>query len=114
MELLKITEQDRQLFEKYKPLNETIRTGGFVRNYTAEAYTHLIYLYSRYISPSHTFTHWCSDCRFQLVQQLYLWYEKQNYEMTTQEQDKDVSVLNDIEIDAPIKKRGRKKKTDGQ
>jgi hypothetical protein len=107
-----ITEEDRLLFEKYAELNETAKRSGFVRNYTTEAYANILYLYVKYVSEKQQFSHWCSDCRLQLVKQLYTWYD--NYLINHAE-----VVVNEIAeivgepmpiVEQTKKKRGRKPK----
>jgi hypothetical protein len=113
MELLKITDTDNLTFQKYISLYETIKTSGFVKNYTADAYRDMLNLYMKYVSPAHNFTHWCGDCRMQLVTRLYDWYNAQSIPDTSVVDIQQPSVMQDIET--PVKKtRTRKKNKDGQ
>lgn len=114
MEIL-ITEQDHNKFKKYYELFETAKNSGFVRNYTTEAYNDMLGMYIKYVNHTHTFAHWCGDCRLQLVMQLYNWYEKNNKSEKSEkgeiseEQIKTV-VVTDDESKQVKKKRGRKPK----
>ena len=69
MELL-----DKEIFEKHKHLYECFKKHGFIKNYTKDVYTSLIGLYMKYVSKQHTFSHWCSSCRMELIEALYKWY----------------------------------------
>lgn len=76
-----MTDQDLELFKKHLPLYECYKKHEFIRNYSKEVYTELIYLYTTYVNEKHSFSHWCSSCRVDLVVQLYGWY--MNEENTT-------------------------------
>lgn len=69
-----MTPEDHELFKKHLPLYECYKKHEFIRNYSKEVYTELIYLYTTYVNEKHTFSHWCSSCRVDLVVQLYGWY----------------------------------------
>ncbi len=106
MELL-ITETDKAIFEKHISLYETATKSGFVKNFTQEIYRELLYLYMKYITPKHQFSHWCGDCRVLLVKQLYGWYIDTSIEKIH------TSIESDITLpEEPVKKkRGRKPKS---
>lgn len=70
-----INEQDIATFEKYEDLYTCLKKNGFIRNYSKETYTDLLNLYTTYVNPKHSFSHWCSSCRAELVHYLYAWYE---------------------------------------
>ena len=63
------------------PLYECYKKHAFIRNYDKEVYNDLIHLYTTYVNAKHTFSHWCSSCRMELVNYLYGWYT--NEENTT-------------------------------
>lgn len=69
-----MTDQDLEIFKKHFHLYECYKKHAFIRNYNKDVYTDLIYLYTTYISPKHTFSHWCSSCRAELVCYVYAWY----------------------------------------
>lgn len=123
-----ITDDDLQLLKDNYALYKTATKSGFVKNYSAESYKTLIYLYEKYINKDHSFTHWCGDCRFELVLRLYRWAEdQQNFILFQQEAGEkklkidvadiepdtiynaEVTLAPDGEIQEP-KKRGRKPK----
>jgi hypothetical protein len=111
MEFL-ISQEDQIIFEKYQSLYDTIKSSGFVRNYTIQAYKDMIYLYTKYITASHSYTHWCGDCRLQLVKHLYTWYEKQLLDNADRVIKEIVEAVGENENVEPVKKkRGRKPKS---
>lgn len=69
-----IHEQDKALFDKNFFLYDMLIKHQFVKNYTKETYSELIYLYTKYVNDKHNFSHWCSSCRAELVNHLYNWY----------------------------------------
>jgi hypothetical protein len=66
--------EDLELFKKHFELYECYKKHAFIRNYSKEVYTDLIYLYTKYVNEKHQFSHWCSSCRAELVQYLYGWF----------------------------------------
>ena len=79
--MIQISPEDLELFKKHFHLYECYKKHAFIRNYSKEVYTELIYLYTKYISEKHQFSHWCSSCRAELVNYLFNWYV--NEENTT-------------------------------
>lgn len=69
-----MTFEDYALFQKHMPLYESYKKHAFIRNYSKEVYTEMIYLYTKYVNPKHNFSHWCSSCRMELVNYLYGWF----------------------------------------
>jgi hypothetical protein len=69
-----MTPEDLELFKKHFELYECYKKHAFIRNYSKEVYTDLIYLYTNYVNEKHQFSHWCSSCRAELVQYLYGWF----------------------------------------
>jgi hypothetical protein len=69
-----MTPEDLELFKKHFELYECYKKHAFIRNYSKEVYTDLIYLYTKYVNEKHQFSHWCSSCRAELVQYLYGWF----------------------------------------
>ena len=116
-----MTPEDLELFKKHMPLYESYKKHAFIRNYSKEVYTEMIYLYTTYVNPKHNFSHWCSSCRMELVNYLYGWYT--NEENTTwyrQQSEPAAELLEGVEVAfAEIEKiieniptkRGRKPKT---
>jgi len=100
-----ITAEDILLFEKHLELYTCLKKHSYIRNYTKETYNELVGLYIKYVSPTHSFSHWCSSCRAELVHFLYSWYEAN---APTNVYSEDVPVLEPTE--APIVKRTRKTK----
>lgn len=76
-----MTPEDQELFKKHFHLYECYKKHAFIRNYSKDVYAELIHLYTTYVNPKHTFSHWCSSCRAELVNYLYGWYT--NEENTT-------------------------------
>jgi len=72
-----MTSEDLEIFKKHFHLYECYKKHSFIRNYDKDVYTDLIYLYMKYISPTHTYSHWCSSCRLELVNHLYSWYSNE-------------------------------------
>jgi len=108
-----MTPEDLELFKKHMPLYECYKKHAFIRNYEKDVYTELIHLYTTYVSPKHTFSHWCSSCRMELVNYLYGWYT--NTEHTTWYRDQEEVVAEEIVaqeegVTAPVK-RTRKTST---
>lgn len=100
-----ITAEDILIFEKHLDLYTCLKKHSYIRNYTKETYNELVALYIKYVSPTHSFSHWCSSCRAELVNFLYSWYEAN---APTNVYAEDVPVLEPTE--APIVKRKRTKK----
>jgi hypothetical protein len=69
-----MTPEDLELFKKHFELYECYKKHAFIRNYSKEVYTELIYLYTKYVNDKHQFSHWCSSCRAELVNYLYGWF----------------------------------------
>lgn len=116
-----MTPEDLELFKKHMPLYECYKKHAFIRNYEKDVYTELIHLYTTYVNPKHTFSHWCSSCRMELVNYLYGWYT--NEENTTwyrQQTEVAAEILEGVDaafdeiekiIESTPAKRGRKPKT---
>jgi hypothetical protein len=112
-----INQADIDIFEKHIELYQSLKKHDFIRNYTKEVYNELLCLYITYVSPTHTFSHWCSSCRSELVSQLYKWYEANHptqwYAPEHETQVKEVPVVeqdsNKEIINLPPKKRRTKK-----
>lgn len=68
-----ITPEDLIILKENYSLYETASRSGFVKNYSIQIYRSLLNLYSKYISSTHSYSHWCGDCRFDLVLRLYQW-----------------------------------------
>lgn len=76
-----MTPNDKLLFEKHIELYEQIKRHSFCKNYSIEVYHDLVELYTRYVSKSHNFSHWCTSCRMELVEVLYNWYSANTNEV---------------------------------
>lgn len=96
-----INEQDKQTFEENYHLYEMLVKHSFIRNYTKETYSQLIYLYTKYVSDKHNFSHWCSSCRTELVNHLYQWYNNNK-------ENQPVAVIETSEVQEVLKKRRKK------
>jgi len=106
--------EDLELFKKHMPLYECYKKHAFIRNYEKDVYTDLIHLYTTYVNPIHTFSHWCSSCRVELVNYLYGWFT--NEENTTwyrEQEEVELEVESEVEpaTESAPAKRGRKPKT---
>jgi hypothetical protein len=104
-----ITEQDKELFEKNLHLYEMLIKHSFVRNYTKETYSELINLYTRYVSSTNNFSHWCSSCRTELVNHLYQWYVNNKIPNETPTTPQEVNENDIIEQQIQVYKKKRKK-----
>jgi hypothetical protein len=112
-----MTPEDHELFKKHFELYECYKKHAFIRNYSKTVYTELIHLYTTYINPKHTFSHWCSQCRVELVCAVYgwytneentTWYRKQTEETAAEEvQEVEVSFTTEAPVieNKPIKRR---------
>jgi hypothetical protein len=93
-----ISQEDLITLKENYSMYQTASKSGFVKNYSIEIYRKLIDLYKRNISEQHSFSHWCGDCRFDLVLRLYNWALQQeqfnNYINSIEEQAEEVSVIN--------------------
>lgn len=98
-----INEQDILTFDKYEDLYTCLKKNGFIRNYSKETYNDLLKLYTAYINPKHSFSHWCSSCRAELVHHLYTWYQVNKQEVEVQ------VVTEDVPQGTPIKKTRKRK-----
>ena len=81
-----INEIDKEIFERHYPLYEMWKKHQFVKNYEKDVYSNLITLYTKYVSDKHSFSHWCSSCRAELIHHLYNWYVSQNVELPVKEE----------------------------
>jgi hypothetical protein len=81
-----INEIDKEIFERHYPLYEMWKKHQFVKNYEKDVYSNLITLYTKYVSNKHSFSHWCSSCRAELIHHLYNWYVSQNVELPVKEE----------------------------
>lgn len=99
-----------EFLNAHRSLYESIMKAGYCRNYTKEIFVELSEIHLLYIGK-HNLNHWCSECRIQLVRQVYRWYESLSDQLLA---DTDKEMPSDIsEEDQPIKKkRGRKKKSE--
>jgi hypothetical protein len=89
-----MTAEDQELFKKHFELYECYKKHSFIRNYSKTVYTELIHLYTTYISTKHTFSHWCSSCRAELVTAVYNWYTNEaNTTWYKEEKVEDVTKL---------------------
>lgn len=105
-----MTPEDLELFKKHFELYECYKKHAFIRNYSKEVYTDLIYLYTKYVNEKHSFSHWCSSCRAELVNYLYGWFTNETH-TTWYKEDKPVKeevipVIEEPVIEnKPIKRR---------
>lgn len=67
-------QEHKDILEKYVGLYDMYDKYMYIRNYTQEAYDKLLQVYVDNISTKHTFSHWCSTCRTDLVLSVYRWY----------------------------------------
>lgn len=109
-----MTPEDLDLFKKHFHLYECYKKHAFIRNYSKEVYTDLIYLYTKYVNEKHQFSHWCSSCRAELVNYLYAWYVNENHTTWYKEDHPEVeevkTVLKEPVIQSkPIKRRRKTK-----
>lgn len=109
-----MTPEDLELFKKHFHLYECYKKHAFIRNYSKEVYTDLIYLYTKYVNEKHQFSHWCSSCRAELVNYLYAWYVNENHTTWYKEDHPEVeevkTVLEEPVIQSkPIKRRRKTK-----
>ena len=109
-----MTPEDQELFKKHFHLYECYKKHAFIRNYSKEVYTDLIYLYTKYVNEKHQFSHWCSSCRAELVNYLYGWYVNENHTTWYKEDQPEVqevkTVLEEPVIKSkPIKRRRKTK-----
>lgn len=105
--------KDKELFETHKHLYESLVKHSFIRNYTKDVYNDLVHLYTTYVSPKNSFSHWCSSCRAELVQHLYNWYVHYSDNNPVEEPVQE-PVQQDVQVDVPIEelvtpKRKRRK-----
>lgn len=77
--MTQISPEDLELFKKHFELYECYKKHAFIRNYSKEVYTDLIYLYTKYVNQKHQFSHWCSSCRAELVNYLYGWFTNETH-----------------------------------
>ena len=99
-----MTPEDHELFKKHMELYECYKKHAFIRNYDKEVYNDLIHLYTTYVNAKHTFSHWCSSCRMELVNYLYGWYT--NEEHTTWYREQEV-VTEPEAVPAPTTRKRR-------
>lgn len=104
-----MTPEDHELFKKHMELYECYKKHSFIRNYSKEVYGDLIYLYTTYVNAKHTFSHWCSSCRMELVNYLYGWYT--NEEHTTWYRQQEEESVNLVEEQPAPTKKTRKTST---
>ena len=102
-----MTPEDHELFKKHMELYECYKKHAFIRNYDKEVYNDLIHLYTTYVNAKHTFSHWCSSCRMELVNYLYGWYTNEEHTTWYREQE---AVTEPEAVPAPAK-RTRKTST---
>ena len=111
--MIQISPEDLELFKKHFHLYECYKKHAFIRNYSKEVYTELIYLYTKYINDKHQFSHWCSSCRAELVNYLYGWFVKETH-TTWYKEDQPVveevpAIIEEPVIEnKPIKRRRKK------
>ena len=111
--MIQISPEDLELFKKHFDLYECYKKHAFIRNYSKEVYTELIYLYTKYINEKHQFSHWCSSCRAELVNYLYAWFVNETH---TTWYKKDEPVVEEVPAiieepvieNKPIKRRRKK------
>ena len=88
-----MTPEDHELFKKHMELYECYKKHAFIRNYSKEVYNDLIHLYTTYVNAKHTFSHWCSSCRMELVNYLYGWYTNEEHTTWYREQEEAAALL---------------------
>jgi hypothetical protein len=99
--MIQITPEDLELFKKHFHLYECYKKHAFIRNYSKEVYTDLIYLYTTYVNEKHSFSHWCSSCRAELVNYLYAWFVNETH-TTWYKEDQPVEVEAPAIIEEPV------------
>ena len=105
-----MTPEDLELFKKHFELYECYKKHAFIRNYSKEVYTDLIYLYTKYVNQKHQFSHWCSSCRAELVNYLYGWFTNETHTTwykheEVQEDEVPFAVEEPVIENKPIKRR---------
>ena len=120
-----ILNEDLLVLKENFTLYQTASKSGFVKNYSILVYRQLLNLYTKYVSAQHSYSHWCGDCRFDLVLRLYGWALQQpEFEaMINQPVEPEVIIPNLIAVETPDivvnndnaitelkKKRGRPKR----
>jgi hypothetical protein len=107
-----LTNEEIKFLEDHKYLYDMIIKAGYCKNYTKDVYNTLSDIHNKHISK-HNFTHWCGDCRLQLVKQVYIWYDQIQEKNYNDAMEVFASITNeDVVIDQPEKKkRGRKPKS---
>ena len=108
-----MTPEDLELFKKHFHLFECYKKHAFIRNYSKEVYTDLIYLYTKYVNEKHQFSHWCSSCRAELVQYLYGWFTNETnttwYKHDQIQEEEVPAIIEEPVIEnKPIKRRRKK------
>jgi hypothetical protein len=103
-----LTNEEINFLEDNKYLYEMIQKAGYCRNYTKEVYQSLSDIHIKHIGQ-HTYTHWCGDCRIQLVTIVYRWYDSITEKNYQEAMEVFASITND-DVPTP-KKRGRKPKS---
>ena len=88
-----MTPEDHELFKKHMELYECYKKHAFIRNYDKEVYNDLIHLYTTYVNAKHTFSHWCSSCRMELVNYLYGWYTNEEHTTWYREQEEAAGLM---------------------
>lgn len=96
-----MTPEDLKLFKKHFELYECYKKHAFIRNYSKEVYTELIYLYTKYVNENHQFSHWCSSCRAELVNYLYGWFTNETNTTWYKHDDIQEEVVPDM-IEEPV------------
>ena len=109
-----MTPEDLELFKKHFELYECYKKHAFIRNYSKEVYTELIYLYTKYVNEKHQFSHWCSSCRAELVNYLYGWFTNEThttwYKQDIPEEEVAPAIIEEPVIEnKPIKRRRKTK-----
>jgi hypothetical protein len=109
-----ISPEDLELFKKHFHLYECYKKHAFIRNYSKEVYTDMIYLYTTYINEKHQFSHWCSSCRAELVNYLYAWFVNETHTTWYKEnqpvvEEVPVVLAEPVIENLPIKRRRKTK-----
>ena len=94
-----MTDQDLEIFQKHMPLYESFKKHSFIRNYSKDVYNDMVRLYSTYVNPKNSFSHWCSSCRAELVVQLYGWFTNEANTTWYRESSKMVA---EVEVEIPF------------
>lgn len=112
--MISISPEDLELFKKHFELYECYKKHAFIRNYSKDVYTELIYLYTKYVNEKHQFSHWCSSCRAELVNYLYGWYVNEEHttwykEDVTPQEEVPAVIETPVIENKPIKRRRKTK-----